>query len=229
LERKRASSPPSSRRIVMKRRIISIISTTWIASLTALTPSWAAQALASDTGRPSEILDKKCTDYPVVSVCVMNQTSENLPQLEITYRGYLKAAEYNGVVAWISLNGKTGFFHMQAVTSESSSGKAVVWIGTPKSEYQCIIGSAVAPEARPSGLMELPKCPPGTSGEPGELHWIYEPPAEEEAALLEGLHPAEGDYPPWKIELAFVSVDGRRWDSRYGANYQFLFKTVSNP
>jgi hypothetical protein len=213
----------------MKRRIISVISNTWLASLTALAPCLALNAQASDTGRPSEILDKKCTDYPVVTVCVMNQASENLPQLEITYRGYLNAAEYNGVVAWISLNGKTGFFHMQFVQSESTDGKSVVWIGTPKSEYQCIIANQVAPGERNASLTEIPNCPPGTSGEPGELRWVYEPPAEEEAALLEGLHPADGDYPPWKIELAFVSVDGRRWDSRYGANYKFLFKTLSNP
>jgi hypothetical protein len=213
----------------MNRRIISIISNTCLASLTTLAPCLALRAQASDTGRPSEILDKKCTDYPVVTVCVMNQASENLPQLEITYRGYLNAAEYNGVVAWISLNGKTGFFHMQFVQSESTEGKSVVWIGTPKSEYQCIIADQVAPGERNTSLTEIPNCPPGTSGEPGELRWVYEPPAEEEAALLEGLHPADGDYPPWKIELAFVSVDGRRWDSRYGANYKFLFKTLSNP
>lgn len=212
----------------MKLRTISVISASWLAALTASTLTLVSQAQASETGRPSEILDRKCTDLPVVTVCAMNQAGKNLPQLEIVYRGYLNGSDYKGVVTWISLNGKTGFFHMQ---SETANGASKLWIGAPKSEYQCVVGGNLAPASNSlnTAALDVPKCPPGTAGQPGELRWLFEPPAEEEAALFEGLQPEDREYPPWKIELAFVSVDGRRWDSRYGANYQFLFKSPTNP
>jgi hypothetical protein len=169
------------------------------------------------TGRPSAVVDRRCAETQGVKICAINRLGRNIPQLEVTYSGYLTTPEYGGVVAWVSLNGMTGFFHMKPNEDKSSYQ---IWLGRPASETPCLIDDQTP--SRDS--LQTPSCPPDVPGRPGDLGWIVVGPPDQEAILFAALLDAEGLRQPWKIEAAFVSVDGRRWDSKYGVNYQFGFE-----
>jgi hypothetical protein len=175
-------------------------------------PAWGFDAL----GRPSAVLQKHCHQVDDVRVCAMNAHGQNLPQIQIIYSGYLAKQDDGGVVVWLSLNGADGFFHMKR---SETHPQYELWLGAPARETPCRIGdeASVAP-------IEAQLCPPGTPGNPGDLRWIVEGPPDEQAILFSRVRDLSGQPVSWDVQGAFVSVDGRRWDSRYGSNYRFTFE-----
>lgn len=200
----------------------------------ALIASLPMAALAEgQLPRPSSIVARECAQVTEVRVCAINHNTSTLlpydpmPQLELEYRGYLTTADVDGVVVWISLNGRTGFYHMTRATNGSSS--FVLWLGAPQSETPCIVGGAAGPDGpgtptEPSEPRDTPPvCPPGTRGQPGDHSWAVVGPPDAQAQLFAAVRDTSGRPQDWRIEAAFVSVDGRRWDSKYGRNYRFRF------
>lgn len=192
-----------------------------LAIVCIVSPDWVA--LAGDQNdfrifgrdKPSAAKDRACSEVSEMQVCVVNRavSKEYLPQIELTYRGYLQAAEFQNVVAFVKVNGKSGFFHM---TKSSDENVSMLYLGRPTLEYKCRVGLVLDLEA-------LPACPPGTAGSAGEVTWYFEGPQEAEQALFQNIRNDEGVPLIWNLEFAFVSVDGRHWDSKYGNNYRFSF------
>lgn len=175
----------------------------------------ASSAVGDEAGRPSRILDKECQKVPgVMTVCALNRGGQSLPQLDISYSGYLTAAEYKSVVVWVSVNGERGFFHLRSMP-DSLTQRHI--LGRPVQEFECVVGLEGA---------EFPRCPAGTSGTPGEVRWFFEPAPDEEQVLFRSVKDEEGLPTAWSLEFAFVSENGRHWDSRYGRNYKFLFEKI---
>lgn len=173
----------------------------------------SSMASGSQQLRPSEVRYRSCQDTPELTVCAINPAGEGLPQLDIYYKGYLNAPQYGGVVAWVKLGAKSGFFHLSRSKNENLS---FLRVGSPVVEYQCVIASRT--------FNDYPACPDSTPGQPGSLAWYYELASDRDAALLEGGYDANGEPQPWQLEFAFASVDGRYWDSQYGQNYKFGFE-----
>lgn len=220
---------PSS--LILMRRSVRGLASRLVGGLCLV--SAAAPALATEwPPRPSTILDRSCSEVPEARICVFNHLGRNLPQLEIIYRGYLAGpeseSERGGVVAWLNLNDHAGFFHMKR--SEGGTASFGVTLGAPTSELPCVIAGLANPLVRGlPGLYaareEWPDCPAGTEGQAGDGGWIVVGPPDDQAFLLEGVKDSSGKALSWNLEAAFVSVDGRRWDSKYGRNYRFVFGT----
>jgi hypothetical protein len=181
----------------------------------ALSVFLATSAVADGLGRPSRILDKECHKVEgVMSVCAVNRGGQSLPQLDISYSGYLTAAEYRSVVVWVSLNGETGFFHLRPDSVDSDVRRV---LGLPVQEFECVVG-----QEQP----DYPRCPDGTPGSRGDVRWVFDPAPEEELVLFRRVKDEEGAPKAWSLEFAFVSENGRHWDSMYGKNYRFHFEKI---
>lgn len=181
----------------------------------ALSVFLATSALADEAGRPSRILDRECQKIEgVMTVCALNRGGQSLPQLDISYSGYLTAAEYKSVVVWVSLNGERGFFHLRPQPDSSTQSHV---LGRPLQEFECMVGQESA---------EFPRCPAGTPGARGEVRWVFDPAPDEELVLFRSVKDEEGSPKSWSLEFAFVSENGRHWDSRYGKNYKLFFEKI---
>ncbi len=205
------------RRVLLPRRLVRSWST-WLLTLSPFFGIGAVSAaFAGEQGRPSEALDKECqTVEGVVKVCAINRWGRNIPQLELSYSGILTPSEDQRLVAFVRLNGESGFFHMK----DSSQAVARLFVGRPVQEFLCIVKNIDE---------TLPTCPASTNGLPGTVRWHVEPAPDAELILFETVFEPDGKPRPWNLELAFVSEDGRNWDSRYGRNYRFFFDVLEIP
>lgn len=164
------------------------------------------------TERPSRVSDEECLEDPegIAQACAINRgAGAGIPRLKVVYNGYLSSDEYEGVYAFIRLNGESSFYKLER-TEEGYSRT----FGMPQEEYLCVVKKEDP---------QYPLCPSSIQDAPGTLRWFVKPAADEELILFRRINRSVREPLGWNVELAFVSVDGRHWDSQYGKNYVFSF------
>lgn len=151
---------------------------------------------------PDHEWSKSCQSNDIINICQIHTMSGY--GLEVFYTGYLTEKTNNNIDLYIKLNGEDNFF-----TLEKKNGYHYVFLGT--------------------SLRNCKYSPPGSNPDSGgdsrriDDNWVCNYPSEDEKQLFYWTVNDQGLRNRWDLDLAFVSDS--KWDSQFGKNYRFSFKS----